>query len=108
MYKDKDKANQATKERMRRYRAKGVTTKGVTTQLKANTVTPNMRRGKDIQCFADLPLDIQAAIDSMSDTPEEHANRTAIAIDYQHKFPDSYHGIGVMLSGYKYRDVRYV
>ena len=103
MYKDKDKANQAAKERMRRYRSKGVTTEGVTNQLKANTVTPNMRRGKDIQCFADLPPDVQVTVirltTNQDGSVDEQArtNRTAIAINYQHVFPDKYecHSIGI-------------
>ncbi len=48
------------------------------------------KRGKDIKCFADLPRDVQQTINEISDTPEEKANRTAIAINYQHIFPESY------------------
>lgn len=33
--------------------------------------------------FKDLPEDVQRSIETMSDTPEEKAQRTAIAIDYQ-------------------------
>ncbi len=122
MYKDKDKDKQreADRERQRRYReshpisSKGrdesVTdngrdkhgvTKGVTD--KESIVTPFVespgvtkpKRGKDIKCFADLPLDVQQTIDRMSVVDGKidqtvKANRTAIAINYQHLFPDRF------------------
>ena len=51
MYKDKDKANQAAKERMRRYRNKGVT-EGVTTEgVTEQGVTPELCR----YCGTELP-----------------------------------------------------
>lgn len=103
MYKDKDKQREASKARMKRYRARkqGVTSEGVTNQLKANQVTPNMRRGKEIQCFADLPPDIQATIIRLTTNndgtvdKQARTNRTAIAINYQHLFPDRYDSVGV-------------
>ena len=58
------------------------------------------KRGKDIKCFADLPPDVQETIDSLSQVDGKicqrvKANRTAIAINYQHLFPDSY-GLGAI------------
>ena len=58
------------------------------------------KRGKDIKCFADLPLDVQQTIDSMSTIDGKidqtvKANRTAIAISYQHLFPDRYYSQGL-------------
>lgn len=52
------------------------------------------KRGKDIQCFEDLPLDVQATINRVSESNEEKAKRTAIAIKYQHCIPSdgSYKG----------------
>lgn len=55
------------------------------------------KRGKDIKCFADLPLDVQATIRRLSDTNEEFEKRTAIAIRYQHLFPDRYHSTGAAI-----------
>ena len=57
------------------------------------------KRGKDIKVFADLPEDIQETIWSMCRhdgkvNPTEVANRTAIAINYQHLFPDRFHSTG--------------
>ena len=119
MYKDKDKQREADRERQRRYRAnrglkaypKGVTnsgrdTKGVTdierdkaiefmakTAGKAERAEP--KRGKDIKCFEDLPPDVQQTIDIMSIVEGKtdqtiKANRTAIAVHYQHVFPERY------------------
>ena len=56
-------------------------------------VTP--KRGKDIKCFEDLPLDVQETIDKMSlfDGKIDHvdkAKRTAAAIKYQRIFPDRF------------------
>lgn len=55
--------------------------------------------GKDIKCFEDLPLDVQATIDMMSVVDGKidqtiKANRTAIAIHYQHLYPDRYYSTG--------------
>lgn len=50
------------------------------------------KRGKDIKCFEDLPPDVQAAINRISESNEEKQKRTAAAIKYQHLFPDQYHG----------------
>lgn len=104
MYKDKDKQREANRKAQAKFKArvKGitetVTPEGITNQLKANQVIPNMRRGKDIQCFADLPPDVQATINRLSDNDEEHARRTAAAIKYQHLFPDHYHCTGTGLA----------
>lgn len=55
----------------------------------------NAKRGQDIQCFADLPPDVQQVIISMSTTEgkldeSEKTKRTTSAIKYQHLFPDRY------------------
>ena len=42
------------------------------------------KRGKDIKCFEDLPVDVQQTIDRISESPEEKRRRTGIAIHYQH------------------------
>ncbi len=112
MYKDKDKQREANRERQRRYREshpisgkrrdKGV---GVTVFNSGDRVTPKTRgmtqgkqvpildgpkkRGKDIKCFKDLPIDVQRSIDRMSTIDGKidqtvKANHTAIAINYQH------------------------
>ena len=57
--------------------------------------TTSPKRGKDIKCFEDLPPDVQQTIDSMSIVEGKidqtiKANRTAIAIAYQHTFPERY------------------
>ena len=78
MYKDKDKQREADRERQRRYRAnrglkaypKGVTGSGCDKQGVTDRyigavpgappiLEPNLKRGKDIKCFADLPPDVQ-------------------------------------------------
>ena len=72
------------------------------------TLLPNMptcekpKRGKDIKCFEDLPPDVQQTIDAMSVVEGKidqtiKANRTAIAIHYQHLFPDRYHSTGIAI-----------
>ena len=54
------------------------------------------KRGKDIKVFADLPPDVQTSINRMSTNRDgtmnqtTKANRTAIAVNYQHLFPDRY------------------
>ena len=53
------------------------------------------KRGKDIKMFEDLPSDVQQTIDMMSVVDGKidqtiKANRTAIAIHYQHTFPGRY------------------
>ena len=58
------------------------------------------KRGKDIKCFEDLPVDVQQTIDRMSVVDGKidqtiKVNRTAIAIHYQHLFPDRYYSTGV-------------
>jgi len=74
MYKDTDKRKEASKERMRRYR-QGVT-KGVTS-VGCNS--------EGVTGFDSLTIDVQRSIDSLSRSPEEKAQRTAIALDYQYK-----------------------
>ena len=41
--------------------------------------------------FESLPLDVQHTIDRISDSSEEKARRTSIALDYQAKYPNSVH-----------------
>ncbi len=59
------------------------------------------KRGKDIKCFEDLPPDVQETINQMCRIDDNKidatakANRTAIAIHYQHLFPDRYYSTGV-------------
>ena len=58
------------------------------------------KRGKDIKSFEDLPPDVQETIHKLSTIdgkicPTVKANRTAIAINYQHLFPDRYNATGV-------------
>ncbi len=94
MYKDKEKQKEANAERQRRYRENARALRG-------------QRRGRDITKFEYLPLDVQRTINRLSDTEQEHTNRTAIAINYQHLFPDRYYNTGIALSSHKYSDVVY-
>ena len=41
--------------------------------------------------FKSLPVDVQHTIDRISDSPEEKARRTSIALAYQAKYPNSVH-----------------
>ena len=57
-------------------------------------------RGKDIKVFEDLPPDVQQTIDIMSVVDGKidktiKVNRTAIAVHYQHLFPDRCYSTGV-------------
>lgn len=57
------------------------------------------KRGKDIKTFEDLPPDVQDTIDRMSVVEGRidqiiKANRTAIAVNYQHQFLDKFYSIG--------------
>lgn len=98
MYKDPDKQREANRLASQRRRDK----KGMTDDChKAGIVIPDHpvpvipKRGKDIKCFADLPPDVQASINSLSESNEEKAKRTKIAIAYQHTFPNRFHSTGV-------------
>ena len=119
MYKDKDRQREANAERQRRYKARqkalpeqGVTDKALldgTMSIETlammdagcgNKLDHGLKRGKDIKCFVDLPPDVQQTIDSLSIVEGKidqtiKANRTAIAVHYQHLFPDRYYSIGV-------------
>lgn len=116
MYKDKDKQREADRARQKRRRDKikvegvmntGRDGQGVTKFRLVNKLDPSNgdvrivqervepKRGKDIKCFADLPPDVQEDIDKMSTVDGKidqtiKANRTAIAVNYQHLFPDRY------------------
>ena len=119
----RDKRNKAiegmTNESMTTAR-KNVIPKGVTNQGVTDKALPSVglqeyckkvyavnfpKRGKDIKCFADLHPGTQQTINIMSTTDDGKidqtikANRTAIAISYQHMFPDRYYPRGVVISG---------
>ena len=59
------------------------------------------KRGKDIKCFGALPPDVQVTIDRMSINKDGtanqtvKANRTAIAVNYQHLYPERHYSTGV-------------
>ena len=77
-------------------------TKGVTVTGSGARVIP--KRGKDIKCFEDLPADVQQAVNMMSMVNDKidqtiKANRTAIAIHYQHIFPGRYEPTDAVCSG---------
>ncbi len=129
MYKDRDKQREAQRNWVRQKRAvKGSTeqgsTEGVTVYVDGECgsdknegtvdkpmksidraiASINPKRGKDIKCFVDLHPSIQLSIDKMSLVDGRidqtiKANRTAIAIDYQHKHPDRYHPTGAVFTG---------
>ena len=95
MYKDPDKQREANRKASQRKRDKGMTqgmtNEGMTAVNEQTHVIPSSKRGKDIKCFADLPLDVQQTIDSMSTVDGKidktiKANRTVIALDYQQTF----------------------
>ena len=110
MYKDKDRQREANAERQRRYKAKqkALPKQGVTEPI-ANALKDIplrvypigvSKRGLDIKCFEDLPADVQQTIDRMSVVDGKidqtiKVNRTAIAVHYQHLFPDRYYSTGV-------------
>lgn len=86
---------------------KGVTSEGVTEGV---TITgesvavaikamqdAQSKRGKDIKTFDDLPPDVQATINRISESNEEKQKRTKVAIAYQHTFPDRYHSTGIAI-----------
>ena len=113
MYKDKDKQREANAERQRRYKAKhkGVTSAGVTDKALPKDRDVCMflpkkvpKRGKDIRCFADLSPGIQQVINRLSTIDgkidkSRKVNRTIIAINYQHLFPDRYYPQDAVCSG---------
>ncbi len=120
MYKDKDRQREANKQAKARQRIKDKDyIKGMTKVMvldddvipedtpvvipyKVDSVIPKC--GKDIKCFADLPPDVQRSIDMMSMVDGMidktiKANRTAIAISYQHSRPDRYYPRDAVCSG---------
>ena len=109
MYKDKDRQREANRKAQAKFKAKGITKRVLPksdkevfgeTMLKMTSHEQQLKRGKDIKCFADLPPDVQKSIDRMSINKDGtinqtvKANRTAIAINYQHLFPNSYESAG--------------
>ena len=102
MYKDPDKQREAQRDWVRQKRAEQGSTKQRPARLAPIPIPCEIKpkRGKDIKCFADLPPDVQHTIDSLSIVdskicPTVKANRTAIAVNYQHLFPDRFHSTGV-------------
>ena len=77
MYKDKEKQKQANREAQERFKGKR---KGITEGITSGRVLP-----QGITGFDSLPIDVRMSIDSLSRSPEEKAQRTAIALDYQYK-----------------------
>ena len=53
-------------------------------EYRPSTSADNLKRGKDIKVFEDLPSDVQASIRRVSESNEEFKRRTQIAIHYQH------------------------
>ena len=112
MYKDKDKQREAQRNWVRQKR---IDKKGSTTVVMGSfqdafdnavkEVKSKPKRGKDIKCFADLPTDVQQTIDSMSTVAGKidqtiKANRTAIAVNYQHTFgAGAYYPHGAVCTG---------
>ena len=118
-YKDPDKQREANRKAQAKFKAKGITKQGITDRVLpdgnmdietlamvdagcGDKLTHGFKRGKDIKCFADLPPDVQQTIDSLSMVDGKicqrvKANRTAIAINYQHLFPDRFHSTGVAI-----------
>ena len=60
-------------------------------------LTHGLKRGKDIKTFADLPPDVQLAIDLSDIDSKEHARRTAVAIEYHNLFLDRHNSTGVAI-----------
>jgi len=126
MYKDKDKQREANRQAQARFKAKQakqggsatqmieilgdrakvspalfnyVSSQGITDKvlpLKPKTIPVIPKRGLDIKCFADLPPDVQATINRVSESNEEKRKRTQIAIHYQHVFPNRFHSTGIV------------
>lgn len=103
MYKDKDKQREANRKAQAKFKAKakGITSEGITATIERDMIEAGFepvydkpKRGLAIKCFEDLPRDVQQTIRRMSDSNEEFQKRTAIAIKYQHLFPDRYHSTG--------------
>ena len=109
MYKDKAKQREANRQAQARFKAKGITNQGIIlpeqTDL-GNTLTTTQtvgasspKRGKDIKCFNDLPIDVQDTIVKMSTVDgkvdnDEWNKRTVAAIKYQHLCPEAYSWAG--------------
>ena len=102
MYKDKDKQREANRAAKARFKAKqgipveqgipGIPEQGI--PIEPVPVSHGLKRGKDIKCFRDLPVDVQATIVRLSADGQELSRRAGIAISYQHTFPDSYYSRG--------------
>lgn len=103
MYKNKDKQREANRLAKRAQRARDNEPQGMTW---ADNIIPKTdirvipKRGLDIKCFEDLPSDVQQTIGIMSVVEGVidqtiKANRTAIAINYQHLYPDRYYSTGI-------------
>ncbi len=111
-YKDKDKQREVQRNWVRQKKAtKGSTEQGSTltgesvavaikamSQVADKAERAKPKRGLDIKCFLDLPLDVQDTIQTLSESEAEYQKRTRIAIDYQHQFPDRYNCSGCCIS----------
>ena len=121
MYKDQDKQREANRQAQARFKAKakGITSQGITDEVLpdgtmsietlvmmdvgcGNKLDHGLKRGLAIKCFEDLPPDVQQTIirlsrnnDDVGALTQEHNRRTAIAIHYQHLFPNRYYSTGV-------------
>ncbi len=117
MYKDPYKQREANRKAQAKFKAKGITKQGIiegiTDRVLPKDVPPHgltagfestefvkPKRGKDIRCFEDLSPDVQETIVRLSMVDGKidqsiKANRTAIAIHYQHQFPYRYYSTGV-------------
>lgn len=111
MYKDKGKQREANRKAKARQRGKGMT-KGMTKQGmtiidEPPDVIPDsiLKRGKDIKYIEDLHPGIQASINETCKDKDgkidqhEHKRRTAIAINYQHLYPDRYEPLDAVCTG---------
>lgn len=126
MFKDPDKQREANRQAARRARIKrrtttdltplvvqGMTNEGMTPQgmthydaaynYSHNPVSlVKPKRGLAIKCFVALPVDVQETIGKMVVVNGKidqvmWAKRTAIAVNYQHLFPDRYYSTGVAI-----------
>jgi len=109
VYKDRNKQKEAAREAIQRFRAKN---KGIALSSQKQglenapglSVIPDLGNTYPVipskcntrvipkrQTFTDLPADVQHTITRISDSPEEQAVRTAIALDYQARHPGARH-----------------
>ena len=104
MYKDKDKQREANRRAQARFKAKGITSEGITDRVLPDGIrtdlsigmVPNIHHCRKMT-FKDLPLDVQQSIEYMSQARAEAGEnsyenekqaRTERAIKYQQLYPD--------------------